>query len=296
MDISLEYYKVFYYVAEYKSLTGAAEKLCISQPAVSQAVRQLEKEFGCRLFNRSKKGVELNMEGKILYSYVKKGYELMEQGEDSLLKMIHMDIGEIRIGASDMTLKYFLLPFLENFHELYPGIKVNVTNGPTPETIKCLADGKIDFGIITTPIKNESNFNIKEVRKVKDVFIAGSEFSYLKGTKIRYEKLLELPTICLEKNTSTRKYLDNFLREREIVLEPEFELATSDMIVQFTKRNLGIGYVVYDFAEEYLEKGEIFELEFEEDIPLRNMCIVSDDKRPMSVAGSKMMKLFSDKK
>ena len=292
MNISLEYYKVFYYVAEYGSFTAAAEKLCISQPAVSQAVSQLEKEFDCKLFNRSRKGVELNMEGRVLYSYVKKGYEQLEQGEESLLKMIHMDIGEIRIGASDMTLKYFLLPFLEKFHEIYSGIKVNVTNGPTPETLRYLSEGKIDFGVVTTPISDDVNLHLKEVRKIKDVFVAGNEFRYLKGKKLKYERLMELPTISLEKNTSTRKYLDEFLKVKDIILEPEFELATSDMIVQFTRRNLGIGCVVYDFAEEYIESGEIFELEFDEEIPLRSMCIVSDEKRPMSVAGSKMMELL----
>lgn len=293
MNISLEYYKVFYYVAEYGSLTAAAEQLCISQPAVSQAVHQLEKELGCRLFNRGRKGAVLTTEGRVLSSYVKKGYEHIKQGEESVLKMINMDTGEIRIGASDMTLQFFLLPFLEQFHELYPDIKVNVTNGPTPETLKYLGDGKIDFGVVTTPLDKTRDYTVKEVRKIRDVFIAGREFSYLKGKRLKYEDLVTLPVICLEKNTSTRKYLDEFLEKKNIVLEPEFELATSDMIVQFTMRNLGIGCVVYDFAKPYIESGEIFELDFEEDIRLRSMCIVSDDSRMMSVAGGKMLGIIS---
>src|SRR5574344_2445880 len=151
MNISLEYYKVFYYVINCGSLSAAAEKLCISQPAVSQAVHNLEKEFGCKLFIRYTKGMQLTTEGRVLSHFIIDGYEKMLQGEENLLKMINLDAGEIRIGASDMTLQYFLLPYLEKFHEKYPQIKVNVTNGPTPETIRYLKEGKIDFGVVTTP-------------------------------------------------------------------------------------------------------------------------------------------------
>ena len=60
MNINLEYYKVFYYVCQEGSLTAAAQRLCISQPAVSQAVRQLEKEAGTKLFSRTSKGVSVS--------------------------------------------------------------------------------------------------------------------------------------------------------------------------------------------------------------------------------------------
>ena len=112
MTINCEYYKVFYYVSCYGSLTAAAKELCISQPAVSQAVRQLEKEAGTRLFSRTSKGVLLTREGELLYRYVKSGVESLLEGQRMLERMLGMDMGEVRIGASDMTLQFFLLPFL----------------------------------------------------------------------------------------------------------------------------------------------------------------------------------------
>ena len=77
-------------------------------------------------------------------------------------------------------------------------------------------------------------------------------------------------------------------------VEPEFELATSDMIVQFALRNLGIGCVVEDFAAEKLETGELFCLEFEDEMPLRQMCIVIDKRSPMSPAGRKLLDMMMD--
>ncbi len=80
MNISLEYYRIFYYVSMLGSFTQAAEKLCISQPAVSQVIKQMEKNLGSALFIRLPKGVKLTTEGEVLFSYIKKGYEYILLG------------------------------------------------------------------------------------------------------------------------------------------------------------------------------------------------------------------------
>lgn len=292
MDISMEYYKVFYYVTECGSITLAAEKLCISQPAVSQAISNMEKECKCKLFIRTRKGVVLTPEGKLLSNYVKKGYEYIKQGEYKLKKMLDVDSGEVRIGASDMTLQFYLLPYLEKFHSTFPNIKVKVTNVPTPETLKYLSEGKIDFGVVSTPFEIRENIKVTKVKKIQDIFIAGPQFNFLKTKKLQYSELTDLPLICLEKNTSTRKFMDMFLMENNIVVEPEFELATSDMIVQFTRRNLGIGCVVSEFAKRYIEQEELFKVEFEPELPDREICVITDKYNPVSVAGSKMLEII----
>lgn len=116
MNINLEHYKYFYFVATCGSISGAAESLCISQPAVSQALKILEKNLGGRLFIRTAKGVKLTSEGETLFSYVKASYENLIKGEEAFKKLINLDNGEIKIGASDMTLQFYLLPYLEIFH------------------------------------------------------------------------------------------------------------------------------------------------------------------------------------
>ena len=292
MNINLEYYKIFYHVATELSITGAAKKLCISQPAVSQAVKQLEQGLGIELFTRRAKGVSLTRAGTLLYSYVGNGYETILAGEEQLVKMMNLEYGEVRIGASDMTLQFYLLPFLEKFHQLYPEIKVTVTNAPTPQTIDHLNQGRIDFGVVTKPLDVDSPFDIATVRKIQDVFVAGDKFRYLEGRKLAYSELSELPIISLEGDTSTRKYVDSFLEKNQVAVTPEFELATSDMIVQFAMRNLGVGCVVEDFAKKHIESGELIRLEFEEPIPKRDMCLIIDKRSTMSVAATKLRELL----
>lgn len=289
-DINLEYYRVFYQVGRLGSITQAAEVLCISQPAVSQAVKQLEKSLNCQLFVRTSKGVHLTQEGNLLYSYVERGLDMILDGERTLRRMQDLDTGEIRIGASDMTLQFYLLPYLEKFHESHPKVKVMVSNAPTPETMESLREGKIDFGVVSTPFEPGLDVEAVPVREIHNVFVAGDKFSYLKGQVLKYQVLKQLPCILLEENTSTRTFTDEYLKRLGIVLEPEFELATSDMIVQFALRNLGVGCMVEDFAAEKLESGELFRLQFDETIPGRQICIVTDRKNPMSPAGRHLLK------
>lgn len=288
---NLEYYKVFYYVAKHKSLTAAAGELAISQPAVSQSVRQLETSLGVKLFTRASKGVRLTKEGEMLYGYVTKGYEQIMLGEQKVRQMLNLDLGEIHIGASDMTLQYYLLPHLERFHEKYPGIKVVVTNAPTPETLRNLREGIIDFGVVSTPFDAGDEIQAIVVREIEDVFVAGRKFIPYKNRMLDLQELEHMPIICLEGETSSRSYIDNFLLQNHVEIKPEFELATSDMIVQFTLRNLGVGCVVRDFAREYLDSGQLFELRFNQIIPKRHFCVVTDVRNPMSAAAQNLLEL-----
>ena len=285
---NLEYFKVFYYVAKAGSVTGAARELAVSQPAVSQAIRQLESQLGADLFYRAAKGVRLTREGQLLFSYVEKGYEQMELGLEKLLRLQNMEGGEIRIGASDMTLQYFLLPYLERFHEECPDIKMVVTNAPTPETLAFLEEGKIDFGVVSTPFEGQKGLEIVPVREIEDVFVGGRRFIAYKNRTLDLQELESLPMICLEKNTSTRSYMDRFLLQNGVHILPEFELATSDMIVQFALRSLGVGCVVRDFAAEYLETGVLFALRFNKIIPKRKFCVVRSTKMPLSAAAGRL--------
>lgn len=293
---NLEYYKVFYYVARNKSLTAAADELSISQPAVSQSIKQLETLLGTKLFTRASKGVRLTQEGVLLYNYVAKGYEQIALGEQKLMQMLNLDLGEIRIGASDMTLQFYLLPFLECFHEKYPDIKVVVTNAPTPETLHNLREGKIDLGVVSTPFDIQPFMESAYVREIEDVFVAGRKFISYKNRMLDLQELENMPIIFLEGSTSTRTNMNQFLQKNRVMIQPEFELATSDMIVQFALRNLGVGCVVRDFAQKYLDSGQLFELRFNKIIPKRHFCVVTDKKNPMSAAARNFIALVEEKR
>ena len=290
---SLEAYRVFYTVASCGSITLAAVELSISQPAVSQSIKQLEEGLKTKLFTRTSKGVLLTGEGELLYTYVAKGYEQIMLGEQKLIQLHNMELGEITIGASDMTLQFFLLPYLEKFHEQYSNIRIRVTNGPTPETLEKLEDGRMDFCVVSTPFEAKDTLEVIPVREIEDIFVAGRRFIPYKNKTLDFTELRKLPLIFLEGNTSSRRYMEDFLEQNQVEVNPEFELATSDMIVQFALRNLGVGCVVKDFAKEYIDNGMLYELRFNKLIPKRQFCIVKNKKNPLPVAAGRLLELIS---
>ena len=291
MSASLDWYKVFYTVARHQSITRAAEELFISQPAVSQSISRLEQSLGCRLFLRTPKGVRLTGEGETLYRYVAAGMEQLALGEHKLAERLNLDSGELCVGASDMTLQFFLLPYLERFHLLYPGVKIQVTNGPTPETIRLLEQGAIDFGVVTAPVAREEDLSLIPVGQVRDVFVVGPKYAPLARRTQRLSSLAEQPLICLEPNSSTRRYLDSVFSQAGLTLTPEFELATSDLIVRFAERNLGVGCVVESFAREAIAQGRVFPLRLDTSIPPRDICIARSNA-PLTKAAERLLSLI----
>lgn len=292
MTRSLEYIKVFCYVVKMGSISAAAEVLSISQPAVSQSIKQLENVLDVKLFYRMSKGVKLTDEGKVFHEYALRGYKEILAGEEKIRQIKNLEAGEIHIGASDMSLEFFLLPYLETFHEKYPDIKVVVSNGPTPETVEFCKTGRIDFGVISSPVENIDDCVVFPVKEIDDIFIAGNNFSDLKNKKLDYSILEQVPLIMLEQNTSTRDAIDSFLRKKDVHIHPEFELATSPMIVQFVLRNLGVGAVMSGFAKEILKKGNAFELEFDSKLPKRNLCIIIQKNKKLSGAVKRLLEVM----
>ena len=295
MDINLELYKVFYHVVKSGGISKASQELFISQPAVSQSIRQLESKLGGRLFFRTPKGITMTPEGEVLYKYIEQGYNMILLAESKFSEAINLDAGEIRIGASDMTLKYFLLPHLEEFHKRYPKVRIKVTNGPSPETVACLKNGFIDFGVASLPLSDDSAVDIIEVMEIQDCFIANYRFGHLAAKKVSLTELSDYPVIMLEKNTSTRRYIDNFLASYKVSIIPEIELATSDLLVQFARRGLGISCVVRNFAENDLQNGSLFELNLTEKIPSRQIGILKLKSTPLSAAAVKFIELIDSK-
>ena len=295
MNVSFEYYKVFYHVARLGSITLAAKALFLSQPAVSKCIRQLEKVLGCALFYRMHKGMRLTPEGEVLYQHVAQACEQIAIGEKKIQAMLHLDWGSIHIGSSDMIMHAFLLPYLEQFHKDYPKVRISTITASTPETIASLRARRIDLGVVFSPVEENEDLDIIPVCRVQDTFIAGNTFRHLEGSVLSPDEVAKLPIVCPEKGTSTRAYLDAFFQSHGVVLDPECELATTVLIVPFAERGLGVGITVRRFAEESLRAGSVFELQTTHKIPKRAIAVVTRKRSQISHAGHAFIRCLTGK-
>lgn len=295
MIAKLDLYKVFCQVAKSKSFSKASKELYMTQPAVSQAVMQLERELDIRLFNRTPKGVTLTNEGKLLFEYVNSAINLISSGEEKILESKDLTVGELKIGVGDTISKYFLLSYLEVFHNKYPNLKFKIINGTTSELCDLIKSGEIDIAICNLPI-NDSSLEVKPCGKVKDIFVCGEKYKDLTKKKISLEEMVKYPLIFLEPSSNSRKYVEKFMLSKGIKISPEFELGSFDLLLEFAKINLGIACVVKEFSKEYLEKGLLYEVKILEEIPSRSIGVCYLKKVPLSLASTKFVEILESKK
>ena len=151
MDINYELYKVFYYVAISLSFSDASKQLFISQSAVSQSVKVLEKKLGITLFIRSTKRVQLTPEGETLLRHIEQAMNVIKRGEAQIMEASNLGGGQLRIGASDTICRYYLVPFLNKFHKTYPNVHIKVKNQTSTKCVDLLEMGQVDLIVTNYP-------------------------------------------------------------------------------------------------------------------------------------------------
>ena len=296
MNINLELYKVFLSVAKNGNITKAANELMISQPGVSKSIKNLEDQLNCSLFIRTKSGVHLTEEGKMFYEKITNAMELIDNAEKSLMEMINMEYGYINIGISNTLTRNFLLKYLEEFHKLYPKIKIKIYTNPTSELLVKARNGIIDFIILNLPYDIPNDFNIKKLKSIQDCFVANSNYYYLKDKTISLNDLNNYPLILISKGSNTRYFLDEFCLSNNIRLIPEMELASYSLVTNFTKIGLGIGLVTKNFIKEELKKGELFEIDTIPKLNKRYIGLTYLKNKPLSHSAKKFLQIIEDEK
>ncbi|MGL5675147.1 MAG: LysR family transcriptional regulator [Cellulosilyticaceae bacterium] len=293
MSVKLDAYKVFCTVAVCQSFSKAAKKLYMTQPAVSQSIMQLETDLDTRLFTRGAKGVTLTTEGQVLFEHVHAAMNMIEAGEHRLKQSLHLQAGELKIGVSDAVSKFYLLPYLEYFHKQYPAIKLKIVNRTTPEQCELLKSGEIDLAICNLPIKDTA-FEIKECFYIHDIFVGGEFYKKLSKNPIAIEELNNLPLIFLENKSNSRQYVERYMASKGVKINPEIELGSHDLLLEFAKINLGVSCVVKEFSKEYLEKKGLYEIRLMQPIPRRSIGCCYLKSVSLSPAANQFLKIIEE--
>jgi DNA-binding transcriptional LysR family regulator len=291
--IDAELYKVFYTVGRCGNISAAAGVLFVSQPAVSKSIRKLEDLTGCTLFIRGSRGVSLTTEGQILFDYVQQAFGHLQNGERVLKKIRNKQEGLVQIGISNTLCRYYFIPHLEAFHQRYPGIRITIVNRTSAETLKLMTQGQIDFGIISIP-HDRSGFIYHEVLTIKDIFVAGKNFPCFTGP-IPLSALSGYPLMMLEKDNVTRMYIDAWLADNHVVLQPEIEIGSMDFLIDFARIGLGIALVIRNFVEEELASGLLVQVPVQPAIPARKIGIVVPKNLPRSIAAETFIEFLLEK-
>ena len=290
---NLNNYYNFYIVAKTGNISKAAKQLFVSQPALSKSITRLEEAAGVKLFHRTSRGVRLTDEGQMIYSYVERAFDNLSKGEETLRNVNELGIGHIRIGVSTSLCKYILLDYLKDFIHDNPHINVSIDCHSTLNTLKLLEQDEIDIGLICdTDISPRMIY--QPVKEIHDIFVASRD--YIENMNVGRDitpdtrEILEQSTLMvLEEANVTRNYIDRYLLNENIRCSQMLEVNNMDLLIDFAAIGMGVAAVVREFADSYLNSGQIIELPLSHPISKRTVGFVFADSKKESTVLKRFM-------
>lgn len=286
MEITYDYYRIFYYVARYKSFSRAAEILMSNQPNITRYMNNLEHQLGCRLFIRSNRGVSLTTEGEKLYAHVIIAYNHLHTAELELAGDAGLQNGIITVGTSETALYGIFLEVLQQFHTAYPGIRLHILSYSTPQAIGALKKGLIDMAVITSPASLQKPLKQTVLKYYHEMMICGPQYDFLAQKPYHLSELTTYPLISLVRDTSTYTFYSRLYMQQNLIFEPEIEAATASQILPMIENGLGIGFIPQSLGQTPLSENKILKISLLEEIPAREIILAEDTSRPMSIAAN----------
>lgn len=277
--INLNLYKIFYEVALSESISDASKKLFITQSAVSKAIKKLEEDLNTNLFYRNNKGVKLTDKGKELLFYVEEAFNNLVTAERTMIESQTLNKGKIAIGVPSQIGSFYIFEDITNFHKKYPNIEITLISKTTTQLLKLLEQHEIDFIIDTSPINTKiDNIVIKPLIEVNNCFVIKADSSISIDEIKSISDLVNYPLVLPIKGTDNRKQLDKIFEKNNIELNNVINIHTSEMIVGAVKKDLGIGYIIYDVIKDNVENGEFKILNIKEKLPKITINLIYNEK------------------
>lgn len=296
MDINFEYYKIFYYVAKYENITKAATALGSNQPNVTRIMKLLESQLGCRLFIREARGISLTEKGKQLYSHVEIAYRHLLDAQEEIGRQSIPSCGTIELGATETALHLFLLDALHDFRLEFPDIKIKIHNHTTPEIIRHLTNGTLDFAVITTPCELPGTVLCSKIMDYKEILVGGTQYRELSKALLDLKGIKNYSLIGLGRGSATYELYKDFFIKQGVDFEPDMEVATSDLMLPLIENNFGIGFVPESLALPLIENDRLVRIQINCPIPRRSIELVLDKGRGKSLAADTLYKYLKEER
>ena len=288
MQIGLDSYRVFYYVAQYRSFTKAAEVLFSNQPNVTRTNKQLEQALGCSLFHRTSRSVCLTPEGEELFSHIAPAMQQIRSGEESILMHSTMQMGTVSIGVSEIALHHILLPVLEQFRKEYPGIRLRILNSNSHQAMTALKDHLVDLAVLTLPVEQQAQFERIDLAHFREVPVCSAQYADRFQAPISLQSLSSHPIISLCSGTSTHRFYSDWFQSQGLTFSPDIEAATADQILPLVLANLGIGFVTEQAAFNAISSGSVVPLRLDILPPHRTISLLKRKDTALSIASARL--------
>jgi LysR family transcriptional regulator, low CO2-responsive transcriptional regulator len=247
--------RTFVEVAKLGSFSRAGQKVYRSQSAVSAQIRQLEQEYGEKLLDRVGKSVRLTPAGEVLFEYAGKLLALRNESQRAVADQAATPRGMLSIGANEATCLYVLPEIFEEYHRLYPAVRISIYRNFSRKILERVEEGTVDVGIATLPVKS-SCLRVHPIFRDRIMLMASAGSPLAKRKSVRTSEIVDQPLI-FPKTGSTRRMLDKLFRPYRACLRVTMELPSVGMIKRFVADGLGVSLISASFARDEVRAGQV---------------------------------------
>jgi len=246
----------FCLAAKYENFTIAAQKLYVTQPAVTAQIKLFEEYCGLKLFKKRGRKVYLSDEGKTLYQYARKIFEYEEEIENVIGNMRELKIGDLRIGTTKTYARYFMPLILTKFHETYPQIKIHLDEGSSLDMAYSLCNFQNEIAIIAKA-EDHSDICFFPFSEEEVVLITAPDHPLAGKEDISFDQISEESVIMKEIGSGTRKLVNDLFRKNHRFPNMLMETSNTEFIKQLVQRGDGISFLVKEAVAIELEEGKL---------------------------------------
>ncbi len=263
LDVNLNLYKSFYYVAKFGGFTNASKNVHISQSSLSSSILKLEELLVLKLFDRDGTKIRLTPYGKDLFSKIEQVIEIMNT---DIVKE-NITIGCVRFIADN-----YLDAAIVNFKNKFKNIKINVIFAESTDLFHMLKKNEVDLILCRYPrfYRFERNISVEKIKDVENVFVCSNE---LYSSLIKKSQDVVYPLI-LPNNSEKRRIIENYLQENGINYQVDIEIPNSDLLKKLILEGVGIGYINKKSVIDLINCGKVKIFDKFENIPLDNVSII----------------------
>ncbi len=244
----------FVEIAKQGSFSRAGQKLYRSQPAVSAQIRQLEQEYGQKLFDRVGKSVRLTVAGETLLEYAGKLLTLRNESLRAVADQSNTPHGTLAIGANEATCLYVLPDIFAEYSRRYPDVQISVYRNFSRKVLEKVEDGTVDVGIVTLPVRSPS-LKVHSIFRDRLMLMVSPSSPLASSKSVRTSDIAQQPLI-FPKMGFTRQVLDKQFRPFRSRLRIAMELASVGMIKRFVVAGLGVSVISEGFAQDEVRAGQ----------------------------------------
>ena len=275
--------KVFSAVAECLSFTRAAERLFLTQSAVSHQIARLEREIGCPLLERQGRSVLLTAAGREMLSRARRVFATVEEAEAAVRHAARPETGRLRIGASSTACQYIIPEALREFRECFPFYSLSITPGDSPQTAERLLAGEIDLGLMVR-LDRHKKLAYHDLFDDELKFLVSPLHPWAKAGRVDRRQLAEQHMVLYSRNSATFRLLERYLLKMRAPLRDWIELGDMGAIKELVKLGLGVSVTAEWVARPEVAEKSLVLLPVPATRLKRSWCIAAAAGRELSLA------------